>query len=178
MKVPPIVESGMSFDSFDTDRFLYWEKSALRKSFGAGFKAVEFIFIDEDKPNCFKLLEAKTSVPNPKSAKGSEPFEDYIKEIYCKFADTTELFASSMLGFKADREQELPTSFSASGMTQPEIRYILVVKSAKPEWLRPVSESLRREMRNKLRIWNASIIAISAEHAVKDGYISQTRGDE
>jgi hypothetical protein len=167
-----VIESGMTFDAFDADRFVYWENSNLCKSFGEGFKTAEFIFIDNVNPERFNILEAKNSVPNPENPKSKESFLKYIRDVVIKFADTSKLFTSSLLHFKIDVNNELPPSFVSHNFVNPSMRYILVVNGAKKAWLRPVTEALRDKMKKEIKIWNAQVVAITAEEAKHRGWVT------
>ncbi|MDR2771700.1 MAG: hypothetical protein LBB57_06650, partial [Clostridiales Family XIII bacterium] len=54
-----------------------------------------------------------------------------------------------------------------------EIKYILVVNRAKRAWLGPFADALRSVMKRQLKIWNASLVAITEKQALHSGLISR-----
>ena len=72
-------ESGVSFGSFPRDDFYKIEHSKGHKSLGNGFKMVEFTYLKNQK---MFMVEAKSSIPNPRN---TSDYENYWNEIFEKF---------------------------------------------------------------------------------------------
>lgn len=159
-----VVESGMEFGPFDQDHLLWWEKSKLFSSFGAGIKSVEFICLDRE--NAFCLLEAKTTVPNPKGPKGQEGFDKYLEEICEKFVHTFDLFISTFIKRYSDKDHELPPNFLVHDIGKITVKFLLVIKESEEIWLRPINDALKKALLRYRKTWRIDIAVLNEDMAL------------
>lgn len=171
MSIIPPPESGMQFGPFQESRFIPWEKSNLRNACGDGFKCVEYICLDNNDDNCYQLIEAKKTAPNPAGPKGQEGLDEYINSIQNKFVDSTEMFFAHLLKFHTDQEKEIPSPFQVGTKEKARLKYILVVKESRPDWLRPIKDALTKALIRQRKVWNAKIAVLSADDAASEGLI-------
>lgn len=164
-----ISESGMKFGPYEEMDIINWEKSSLYKSFGVGLKSVEFIYLE--KKCAFCLLEAKTTAPNPLGPKGQEGFDEYIGEVSEKLIHTFDLFISSLLGRYADKEKELPIKFLKQNLGKIKVKFLLVVKDAKYEWLRPLNDGLNKVLLRHKKTWDIKVTVLNEEMALSRNII-------
>ena len=97
-------ESGVSFGSFPRDDFYKIEHSKGHKSLGNGFKMVEFTYLKNQK---MFMVEAKSSIPNPRN---TSDYENYWNEIFEKFENALPLQMMGCLKQNSIVEQELPSN--------------------------------------------------------------------
>ena len=164
-----ISESGMKFGPYEEMDIINWEKSSLYKSFGVKLKSVEFICLD--KKDAFCLLEAKTTAPNPQGPKGQKGFEEYIGEISEKLIHTFDLFISSLLGRYVDKEKEIPAKFLKQDLGKIKVKFLLVVKESKPEWLRPLNDGLNKDLLRYKKTWDIKAAVLNEEMALSKNII-------
>lgn len=168
-----VQESGMRFGPYQEEDFFPIEHSSLHEKLGNGFKICEFLLVREDKLLC---LEAKTSAPNPHTVltDPDKGFALYINELVEKFENTLELFLGSKLGFPhlTVPSQDTPKLMSLEDVCHFKIRFCLVIKNQKTEYLPPVREALVKKLRRKLKIWNAEVIVLNEDIARKRKLIS------
>jgi hypothetical protein len=131
-----IEESNMVFDFAEDD--VFWiEKCPTVKAIGDGVKIVEMIVKQND---VLMFIEAKQSSPRPDN---KEPFDDFMKEMYEKFRNSLILFAGIALHRRFRENSQLPTNFTPSVIETLPIRFYLIIKGHKEEWLPPLDEALQ-----------------------------------
>lgn len=127
-----------------------------------GLKTVEFIYYN---PESLKLifLEAKTSFSNPDSG-SSKNFEANIDEIVEKFSDALDLYLHQLIHKKTDN------LFNTIDYNSVEIRFFLVVKTAKRDWIRNIHDALnvRLQKLSKIKhLWKPRLNVFNEESARK-----------
>ena len=91
------VESGMTFEFDDSRLFRIEESPALRSK--GHIKACECVVVDGQE---LKLIEAKSSAPNPETPDNAGNVEEFMSLIEQKFVDTLLYTNSLMTGRNAD----------------------------------------------------------------------------
>lgn len=137
-------ESKMMFGFSDCD-FYHIEKSSLYRQV-VGFQICECIVKFRDKVT---LIEAKSSTPNP--MKNKEDFDKFICDIMSKFRDTLTFYNAVLL-----RHDEEPVGTELKKINPKEADYqmLLIIHGHKEEWLPPVMDALKSEVRHLLKLWN------------------------
>lgn len=142
-------ESGMMF-SFPEEDIYRIEKSKFLVS--VQMKACECIVKRDNK---ILLLEAKSS--SPRYDKSIERFHQFIDEIKKKFSDSL-LFYNVMLLRHPDLE--IRGNLQSTDLKEAKYQFVLVFKAHKKEWLPPLLDALKKEMRCILRFWNIEDTAV------------------
>lgn len=135
-------ESKMTFNFPDSD-FYHIEKSPLHGLVDC-FKVCECIVKFRDKVT---LIEAKSSTPNPKN---KEDFDEFIFDIMSKFRDTMAFYNAVVLRHD---EEPVGTELKNIGLKTADYQMILIVHGHKEEWLPPVMDALKSEIRHLLIVW-------------------------
>lgn len=158
-----ITESSMTFGPLRREHLFHVEESEgysmLREK---GLKTVEFIYYN---PESLKLifLEAKTSFSNPDSD-SSKNFEANIDEIVEKFSDALDLYLHQLIHKKTDN------LFNTIDYNSVEIRFFLVVKIAKRDWIKNIHDALnvRLQKLSKIKhLWKPRLSVFNEELARK-----------
>ncbi len=150
----PIVESGMQFGIYEDGTVFHIEKSAQyrQKLMPNGVKCCEFILL---RDNTLFFIEAKTSNPReitadtPKDKK--KKYNEYISEIVEKMKCSVLLYASILL--RRYDSGGVPAKLMKHDLSDRQIKLVLVVKTAEKEWLMPLQEKLRSELRVFCAVW-------------------------
>lgn len=148
--IKDVVESGMTFP-VEGDNTFFIEKSNWINN-TRNIKSVEFVELMQ-KFKSLRFVEAKMSNPN---AINKDDFEKYICEIRDKFQNSISLMFSALSnrqGLDKVRD-EFPNNMKSVDYKNVECGLWLVVKTSKPEWLIPVMDSLKKELKPILAIWN------------------------
>ncbi|MFI3253832.1 MAG: hypothetical protein R3Y63_05780 [Eubacteriales bacterium] len=121
-------------------------------------------------------MEAKSSAPNPNTV-SSDPqngFETYVSDLVEKFDNTLELFLGSKLGFPhlTVSQTNTPDLMPLNQVSNYKIRFCLVIKNQKSEFLPPVKNALEKRLRRKLKIWNAEVMVLNESLAKSKSLIS------
>jgi len=159
-----IPESGMNFGPFRPERLFYIEKSEAFQRLGSGYSTAEFICLDRQGRMC--LVEAKTSISNPESA---EDFRNNMQQIEKKFTDSYQLFLTCHLGRRSKRS--MGDQILHLDMASTQVRFMLVIKNHKKEWLIHINETLNRNMRKTLKMWNIDIRVLNEDGAKELGLV-------
>ena len=150
----PIVESGMQFGLYSDENVFRIEKSPQYqlKLMPNGVKSCEFILL---RDNTLFFIEAKTSSPMEITADTPEEkkkkYNEYISEIVDKMKHSVLLYANILL-CRYD-SGGVPAKLMNHDLSYKEIKLVLVIKNAEKEWLTPLQEKLRSELRVFCAIW-------------------------
>ena len=160
-----ITESGMIFGNFPDNDVCNIERTSFYESFlSNGVKTVEFILIrNRNDKGKYIFVEAKTTFPNPETPAS---FDEGINEIALKFIHTIELIAAVLTGIHDDREEEL--GIFQGGLKSRKIELTLVIANHKDEWLPPVSDALKRQLKAHKKIWKADIRVMHKQDAINN----------
>ena len=181
-KTLTIMESGMSFGGFDPERIFHIEDSNLYRKLGTAIRTTEFLYLDYR--NYLQLVEAKSSCPNvnnrEESREKKEKYEQYYAEITEKFIDTLNILASFLLereGLREYIDETIGERFlDLTSLKGIRIRFILVIKNADESWLTGVRTELERRLLSIRKIWNADVIVLNEEFALRKKLISDGIG--
>lgn len=141
---------------------------------GGGIKTVEFILKRKNRQIIF--LEAKTSCPNENRREESEEkarkFEEYFCDIADKFHDSLQIYLASLLRCYEDLS-EVGSSLQETGeFGKNELKFILVIKNAKIEWLPGPQSILENKLRALCKIWGAKVVVLNEELAAQHHFIA------
>lgn len=175
MITQPIVESGMIFGPYPEGDFFYIEKSQIYQEIRDGVKIAEFLLLyretNEGQPTIL-IIEAKSSSPKPEKEKEVN-FEKYISDIREKFLNTLLLFAAIHL-HRHQSFSEYPEKFQKLDLQKTNIRFILIIKGHKDNWLPPLQEALTKALKPIVKVWNlppSSVAVFNDTLAQKKGII-------
>lgn len=143
-----ITESGMAFVVDDDTTFEIEKAECVNRM--SGVKTVEFISLTGG--STVRVVEAKTSAPNPKGAE-LEKFPVYIKSIIEKFQNSIALMNVAAIKRCEDIYDLLPLAMQTFHWEKAEYKLYLVIKNQRIEWLSPVSDALKKEMKPFLKCW-------------------------
>jgi hypothetical protein len=136
MTTQPIIESKMTFGPYPKGRCFYIEKSNCYTAIQEYVQMAEFLLVKtrKGKPVMW-VVEAKSSTPHPQTQPN---FDDFIAEIREKLVNAFSLGWASCLGRHQHAVAELPDSFRALNLSQVDVKFVLVIKGHKEEWLPPL----------------------------------------
>lgn len=166
-----IEEFNVRFGPFDADDIFWLEKSDVYHRLGDGFSTVEFVIVN--KSGKFLFVEAKSS--SPRKYDGNEQrFDKFIADLVAKFEDSYQIFLSTVAGrmTSAEMGQNLRRFSPASS----QVRFILVIPHHKKDWLSPIRDELRKQLRKITRIWNIDVVVMNEEIARKYHLITSEEG--
>ena len=158
----------MRFGEYDISEVFQIEKSALYHSLGKGISTVEFVLYKANSE--LLLIEAKFNSPRP--AKQMD-FNDFIDEIYAKFAHSVQVFFAVVLSRLRDSNNDMPNTFKTIDYADVAIKLLLVIRGHREEWLLPIPDALRKRLRRECRIWKLQLAVINDEIAVEQKLIKQ-----
>ncbi len=158
-----ITESKMVFGPYENDTVYHIEKSNLHNSICSGIKTVEFILYS--KPKTLWFIEAKSSSPRP-DKNSNEDFDIFIDDIVSKFIHSFNLFLAASLG-RYQKYNDIPMQFMSTKYNDISLKFILVIKGHKIEWLAPLNDALGKKLSYHNKIWESSIAVINDELAIK-----------
>lgn len=167
-----IEESDMQFGDYPDDAVFHLEKSPQyqNKLRSNGVKSCEFILFKE---STLYFIEAKKSCPNQISAdtpiKKVEKYHEYIADIANKMRHSLALYANILL--KRHDCTDVPPSLLETDLSGKELKLVLVVKNAQPQWLIPLSEKLNRVLKPETGIWKCSRIFVINEATARDMHL-------
>lgn len=162
-----ISESGMVFGPFDETQVYHIEKSRLYNGIN-NVKTVEFIL--ELGGQTLQFVEAKSSSPRP-TPDNNVDFDDFIVEISEKFLHSLNLYYSAILK-RHEETNDIPNGFEKLNNENLSIKFLLVIKGHKIDWLPPICDALNRKMISYESIWNFEIAVINDDMALKRRLIS------
>lgn len=166
-----IKEPDIRFGPFDAADIFWLEKSDVYHRLGDGFSTVEFVIVN--KSGKFLFVEAKSS--SPRKHEGNEqPFDKFIADLVAKFEDSYQIFLSTVAGrmTSAEMGQNLRRFSPASS----QVRFILVIPHHKRDWLSPIRDELRKQLRKITRIWNIDVVVMNEEIAREYHLITSEEG--
>ncbi len=150
-----IEESGMVFPVEEDNTFIIEKCNGVLKR---NLKSVEYVEKRKWKNKVtLRFLEAKSTTPNATDKDKKEDYDKFISEIRDKFQNSISLMFSSLSKRKGmdDVYNELPTGLISLNIRSiDECGLYLVVKKSKTEWLIPVMESLKKELKPIMKCWN------------------------
>lgn len=167
-----IVESEMQFGNFPDDEVFHLENSHQyrHKLRSNGVKSCEFIL---HRANTLYFIEARKSSPNEISADSPaekiQNYNKYITEITDKMRHSLALYANILL--KRHPGTGVPPLLQDADLSGKELKLVLVVKNAQPQWLIPLSEKLNRVLKPEARIWKFSRIFVINEATARDMHL-------
>lgn len=161
-----IEESEMRFGLYDEESVFYIEHSPqYQKNLQhSGIKSCEFILqCTSDSKITLYLLEAKRSAP-------IQNLDCYVSDILDKMRHSLLLYANILLN--RFPSTGVPPALSAPDLSAKAIRLVLVVKTAKNEWLPPLEDTFQAAFQQipDFRIWNVDNIYVINES------IARTKG--
>ena len=168
----PIVESGMQFGIYAEENVFRIEKSAQyqKKLMPHGVKCCEFLLL---RDNTILFIEAKTSNPMEITADTPEEkkkkYNKYIAEIVDKMTHSVLLYANILL-CRYD-SGGVPAKLMNHDLSDKEIKLVLVVKNAKTEWLIPLRDKLRSELRVFCAIWRINDLFVINELTARQKHL-------
>jgi hypothetical protein len=139
-----INESGLTFGPFSEESCFHIENSTLYREIGEGVKTVEFMLVKRGKTGELQLycVEAKQSVPRP----GQPRFEEYFADVRDKMIGALLVFLGARVGRFGARAEELPTELRDLPLSTSAVKFVLVITTARRDWLPPLHDKLRSVM--------------------------------
>jgi hypothetical protein len=161
-----IVESGMKFGEYGTDDLFHMETSRIYKDLGSGVRTVEFIIKQDNK---ILFVEAKKSCPNAANRDESEEkevkFEEFYSEVTEKFTDSLQVFLACLTEQYLDTSEVGINLLDQKSLKDIHLRFVLVITSAKLEWLAGPKAMLEERLIKYRRIWNVQVVVLNQELA-------------
>ena len=104
-------------------------------------------------------------------------FDEFIEEIHEKLMHAFSLGIAICLKRHKTNKAELPNHFKTLDLSIASVRFVLVVKGHREEWLPPLQEALSKALHSTINtnIWNLSplsVAVINDDLALKRGLIS------
>lgn len=162
MAIKTYVESGMQFH-FEERDLLLPELEAWYTRW-QGVKMVDFIWMRNPR-NLF-IVEVKTSCPNFNSGK-PEDKTDYIQSLFEKF--NAAIHATMGMTIKIPNYHGFIAHHTIHrlGRFQNKIRMVLIIKSAKKEWLDPIKNAINSSslFQNLSKTTGISFVVVTPELA-------------
>lgn len=161
-----IVESGMHFGPFPEASVFHIEASStytdsLRVN---GVKVCEFLL---KRGNKLYFIEAKSSIPQYDTALSSEEkrqkYLAFIHDIGQKMRDSLSLYTSILLKCNNGELHDL----AISDFSSLQLRFVLIVKGAQPEWLIHYPDVLRKELNSEMNIWKIPAFSVITEEKAR-----------
>lgn len=149
LQVEEIDESGMTF-VLDMSSVYRIEKSKKVAKL-SNVKIVEFVRLSKE---CVEFVEAKTAAPNPNNPESSDKIQDFTTEIREKFQNSISLLNAAAMKRRKEIFDELPELMQKYNWAKAEYRLYLIIKNHEIEWLSPLSELVKKEVKPFLKCWN------------------------
>lgn len=164
-------ESDMYFILSD-DATFYFERSQALKGID-GVKKAEFaVVISSSECDIVRIIEAKTSAPNP--SEKVEDFDNYFRAVHAKFRDSISVLNVALIKRNQNIFQDLPVAFRKINWGESKIQLYLIVKNHKSSWLPPLNDKLKSELRSLIKCWNipdVDVKALNEENARRMGIV-------
>lgn len=161
-----IVESGMTFGPFDPDRVFRIEESAFLR--GKQLKVCEFVW--HTPQNNLLLIEAKSSVPNPR--KSPKEYDEFFTGIFEKLDNSLQILVAGLLGRHNELTQEIGSLAAINPLgAERKIMLYLVIPGIPDEYLPPFSDKLANILKRQSHIWRAEVRVINERLARKVGLV-------
>lgn len=157
-------ESGMYFSFDEKDTFLIEKnKIYVHKLEPYRVKVVECVHFNSNK-KAIKFIEAKSSAPQ---IKNKSDFKKFLEDIKIKFAHSTMLLDSILLGKWTDNLDESVIGNKLSEAYRKNVRqiYMLIVNGYPAHDLPILSDIVKNEMRPILKIYHAEMVVLNEEKA-------------
>jgi hypothetical protein len=156
MTTEPIIESGMTFGPYPEGDCFYIEKSETYQKIKEGVKIAEFLLLHSQYKSIVWIVEAKSSSPRPEPTPN---FDRFIAGIREKWTNALTLSVATCLKRHSTWE-ELPNSFQTLDLKKVDFRLILVINGHPKEWLAPLQEALKKELKPTIKTWNLSATSV------------------
>lgn len=140
-------ESGMRIPYQDDACYMIEKSPVVAKL--SGVKIVEFI--QSNRTAEVVMLEAKTSAPKPTN---KEDYDEYIKDICEKFQNSMLLLNAAKMKRHPKLFDELPQPLKDVNYKDANYLLYFVIKNSKDDWIRNLSDDLRRQLHPFLKCWN------------------------
>ncbi|MCY4046863.1 MAG: hypothetical protein OXF42_01970 [Candidatus Dadabacteria bacterium] len=166
-----ITESGMKFGPYQSDCFFQIEKSDAYAAVREGVKIADFLLLQQ---STLLVVEAKSSVSNPET-QGGEDFDKNIADICEQLINAFSLGWASRLGRHPKSAKELPKAFKNLDLRTVQVRFVLVIKAHKEEWLSRVNEVMKKALRPTVKTWGLgpnSVLVLNDKGARKHKLIA------
>lgn len=171
-----IHESGMSFGPWTEEECYYIEKSRLYKKINEseGVTMAEFlVYRHTDKGPELVIVEAKSSSPQPGNAAN---FDAFIHDISVKLTNALFSYVAAKLGRHGDIG--VPECFEGLDLAQTRIKFVLVIKDHRAEWLPPLQDYLKKVFHPLTNIWAlSSVVVFNETMARKDKLVARLNLD-
>ncbi|MGL4853591.1 MAG: hypothetical protein ACRC3Z_13315 [Phocaeicola sp.] len=161
-----IRESGMDFliqrEDFCIETSVVYQQVNNR----GGMKVCEFICLRE---NSILFIEAKCSFSKPQKA---EDFTKNLADIKEKFMGSFLLFHAMIMGRFA--KHTLPSAYQQLKWAEVDYRFYLVIHGFEEEWMIPIMNELKSELRLLYKNWNIpdyAVKVINDKRALELGFI-------
>jgi len=161
MTTKPIVESGMTFGPYPEGTCFHVEKSHTYTAIQEGVKVAEFVLLrrrGKNRPASLWVVEARSSTPRPETQPN---FDLFISEIREKLVNAFSLVWACCLKRHRRAETELPDHFKALDLSQADVKFVLVIRGHREEWLPPLQEALYEALRPIVKTWAFSPTAVA-----------------
>lgn len=172
MTMHPIQESGMTFGPYPYGHCFYIEKSQLYNTIEEGVKISEFLLLRtlNGKPPVIWVVEAKSSSPRPETQPN---FDGFILEIRDKFINAFSLGFASCLKRHPKVDEELSRPFTELNLSKIDIKFVLVIKDHKEDWLTPIQDALKKALHATIKTWNFSptSVAVMNENTARNCHL-------
>jgi hypothetical protein len=166
MIAEPIRESEMDFGAYEINDLFRIETSRIYKDLGSGVRTVEFIL---KQNNNILFVEAKKSCPNAANKDESHEkkvkFEEFYSEMLEKFVDSLQVFLASLTERYSDTSEVGMNLVGQKTLKNINLRFVLVITSAKLEWLAGPKAMLEEILIKYRRIWNVQVVVLNQELA-------------
>lgn len=149
MKDFQIEESGMVFTLDMNSAYLIEKSEKVSKL--SNVKIVEFVQLSK---KCIELVEAKTSAPNPDNPENGKNIQKFMADIREKFQNSISLLNAAAIKRRKEIFDELPELMQKYNWAKAEYQLFLIIKNHKREWLPPMSELIKKEIKPFLTCWN------------------------
>jgi hypothetical protein len=169
-----IIESGMTFGSYPSERCFNIEKSTLYKGLGDGIKIAEFALLRPTSTSgatTVWLIEAKSSSPRPETQPN---FDEFISEIVEKMSNTLHILVAALLNRHPDTA-ELSDDFKSLDLKMTIFKCVLVINGHKEEWLTLLQDALNEALKplvKTMALGSQAVAVINEVKAKERGIIS------
>ena len=179
MTTEPICESDMFFGPYPEGHCFYIEKSSCYSKIQHGVPIAEFLLLKNrvGTSPVMWVVEAKSSTPRPETQPN---FDTFIFEIREKLINAFSLGWASRLGRHILAKDELPEPFKNIDLTKTDIRFVLIIKDHKEEWLPPLQEALKKVLLGTIKTWSfspTSVLVMNQAIAKEHGLIITDTGN-
>ena len=164
-----INESGMQFGKYQENQVFQIEKSEqytkhLRQK---EVRCCEFILLRSNK---LFFIEAKETCPDQLTQGSADEkidnYNNYIQTIIEKMRHSLELYSNILL----ERYSQDGVPAQMKNISKMDIRLVLIVKNAKPDWLIPFRDKIWKELRKEMQIWGIPNFCVLNEEQARKKY--------